>query len=119
MSRQARKLQPRWRTPAPAGPVIAVSNRRHAKAMAREFARQTGRPEPGVVAATNTYRWRRQLVPFWLLLALVFTGETAHLMREWKLALELAKSFDPIDYKAMTIFTEARDERLKELRKAK
>lgn len=40
-------------------------------------------------------------------------------MAEWKKSLELAKSFDPIDYKAMSIFTETRDERLKELRRSK
>jgi hypothetical protein len=40
-------------------------------------------------------------------------------MAAWTTALNAAKSFNPIDYKAMTIFTEARDEKLKELRKAK
>jgi|HubBroStandDraft_1064217.scaffolds.fasta_scaffold52304_4 hypothetical protein len=40
-------------------------------------------------------------------------------MGAWKHAIDLAKSMKSIDYKAMTIFTEARDEKLKELRKAK
>lgn len=40
-------------------------------------------------------------------------------MAAWTTALNAAKNFNPIDYKAMTIFTEARDEKLKELRKAK
>lgn len=40
-------------------------------------------------------------------------------MSVWKQSVELSKISNPIDYKAMTIFTEARDERLKELRKAK
>ena len=40
-------------------------------------------------------------------------------MGVWKAAIDAAKSLEKIDYKAMTIFTEARDERLKELRKAK
>lgn len=40
-------------------------------------------------------------------------------MARWKEAVKVAEKQSPIDYKAMTIFTEARDERLKELRKAK
>jgi hypothetical protein len=40
-------------------------------------------------------------------------------MSAWKASVEAAKRFTPIDYRAMTIFTEARDERLKELKKAK
>lgn len=40
-------------------------------------------------------------------------------MGAWKKAIDIAKSREKIDYKAMTIFTEARDEKLKELRKAK
>lgn len=40
-------------------------------------------------------------------------------MAVWGKAIEAAKSFTPIDYKAMTIFTEARDNRLKELRRAR
>lgn len=40
-------------------------------------------------------------------------------MKVWGAAIAAAQKFTPIDYKAMTIFTEARDERLKELRKAK
>lgn len=40
-------------------------------------------------------------------------------MEAWKSSVEAAKRFTPIDYKAMTIFTEARDERLKELKKSK
>lgn len=40
-------------------------------------------------------------------------------MGRWKQAIEVAKKQATVDYKAMTIFTEARDERLKELRKAK
>jgi ERF superfamily protein len=43
------------------------------------------------------------------------TAESA--MIEWKKAIATAKSLNPIDYRAMTLFTEARDERLKELRK--
>lgn len=47
-------------------------------------------------------------------------GDTPeNVMGGWKQSIDAAKSFSPIDYKAMTIFTEARDERLKELRKAK
>lgn len=38
-------------------------------------------------------------------------------MGAWKASIDAAKKFTPIDYKAMTIFTEARDERLKELKK--
>lgn len=38
---------------------------------------------------------------------------------QWVKAINLAKSTKPVDYKAMTIFTEARDERLKQLRRAK
>lgn len=38
-------------------------------------------------------------------------------MERWQKAIGAAKAFTPIDYKAMTIFTEARDERLKELRR--
>lgn len=37
----------------------------------------------------------------------------------WIKGVEKAKSFTPIDYRAMTIFTEARDERLKQLRRSK
>lgn len=40
-------------------------------------------------------------------------------MGAWTKAINIAKSREKIDYKAMTIFTEARDEKLKELRKAK
>jgi hypothetical protein len=40
-------------------------------------------------------------------------------MAAWKKAIDIAKSREKIDYKAMTIFTEARDEKLKEMRKAK
>lgn len=40
-------------------------------------------------------------------------------MSMWKQATDVAKGLKPIDYKAMTVFTEARDERLKELRKSK
>lgn len=40
-------------------------------------------------------------------------------MKVWGAAIAAAHKFTPIDYKAMTIFTEARDEKLKELRKAK
>lgn len=45
------------------------------------------------------------------------TPETT--MGVWTNALTYAKSMKPIDYRSMTIFTDARDERLKELRKAK
>jgi hypothetical protein len=40
-------------------------------------------------------------------------------MARWKEAIEVAQKQQPIDYKAMTIFTDARDERLKELRKVR
>jgi hypothetical protein len=40
-------------------------------------------------------------------------------MGAWKKAIDIAKSREKIDYRAMTILTEARDEKLKELRKAK
>lgn len=40
-------------------------------------------------------------------------------MEQWVKATNLAKGMKPMDYKAMTIFTEARDERLKQLRRAK
>lgn len=40
-------------------------------------------------------------------------------MKFWTQAINVAKNFDPIDYKAMTIFTDARDEHLKKLRRAK
>lgn len=40
-------------------------------------------------------------------------------MAVWTKAIEAAKKFSPIDYKAMTIFTEARDKRLKELKVAR
>lgn len=39
-------------------------------------------------------------------------------MSLWKQAVDVAKDRTPIDYRAMTVFTEARDERLKALRKA-
>ena len=38
-------------------------------------------------------------------------------MGEWTKAINAAKKLDPIDYRAMTLFTEARDERLKALKK--
>lgn len=40
-------------------------------------------------------------------------------MGTWKKAIDAAKSQTNIDYRAMTVFTEARDEKLKELRKSK
>lgn len=40
-------------------------------------------------------------------------------MSLWNQATAVSKGLKPIDYKAMTVFTEARDERLKSLRKAK
>jgi len=40
-------------------------------------------------------------------------------MAEWSKGIAVAKKFTPIDYRAMTILTDKRDERLKELRKAK
>jgi alkylhydroperoxidase/carboxymuconolactone decarboxylase family protein YurZ len=40
-------------------------------------------------------------------------------MTAWANAINAAKKFTPIDYKAMTIFTEARDARLTELKRAK
>lgn len=45
-------------------------------------------------------------------------AETASdVMGEWTKAINAAKKLDPIDYRAMTLFTEARDERLKALKK--
>jgi len=45
-------------------------------------------------------------------------AETASdVMGEWTKAINAAKKLDPIDYQAMTLFTEARDERLKALKK--
>ncbi len=41
----------------------------------------------------------------------------ADVMGEWTKAINAAKKLDPIDYRAMTLFTEARDERLKALKK--
>lgn len=38
-------------------------------------------------------------------------------MGAWTMAINAAKKLDPIDYRAMTIFTEARDAKLKELKK--
>ena len=47
-------------------------------------------------------------------------AETAPaVMAAWTHALDAAKKLDPIDYRSMTLFTEARDERLKELKRAK
>lgn len=46
-------------------------------------------------------------------------GTPIAVMEAWKASVDVAKRFTPIDYKAMTIFTEARDERLKELKKSK
>jgi hypothetical protein len=40
-------------------------------------------------------------------------------MAAWSKAINQAKSFTPVDYRAMTIFTDARDERLKALKRAK
>jgi hypothetical protein len=45
------------------------------------------------------------------------TSEAA--MGAWTVAINEARKFTPPDYKAMTLFTEARDGRLKELRRAK
>ena len=39
-------------------------------------------------------------------------------MAEWTKAISIARSFTPPDYKAMTLFTEARDERLKALKRS-
>ena len=45
-------------------------------------------------------------------------AETASdVMGEWTKAINAAKKLDPIDYRAMTLFTDARDERLKALKK--
>lgn len=44
-------------------------------------------------------------------------GDPADTMRIWQQAVEAAKKAGP-DYKAMTIFTEARDKRLKELKRS-
>ena len=47
-------------------------------------------------------------------------AETAtDVMVAWGLAIGAAKKLDPMDYRSMTIFTEARDERLKEFKRAK
>lgn len=46
-------------------------------------------------------------------------ADATAVMYAWKASVEAAKRFTPIDYRAMTIFTEARDERLKELKKSK
>ena len=43
--------------------------------------------------------------------------DAADVMRAWSMALDAAKKFTPPDYRAMTIFTEARDEKLKALKK--
>lgn len=43
----------------------------------------------------------------------------ADVMKAWTEAVNAAKKLTPIDYKAMTLFTEARDERLKALKRAK
>lgn len=40
-------------------------------------------------------------------------------MKAWTAAINIAKGFDPIDYRGMTLFTEARDAKLTELRRAK
>lgn len=54
------------------------------------------------------------------LIAAIAESETAEkTMGAWTAAINEAKKFTPVDYKAMTLFTEARDERLKELRRAK
>lgn len=45
--------------------------------------------------------------------------DAVKVMAAWTKAIESAKKFTPPDYRAMTIYTEARDERLKELRKSK
>ncbi|MBU6232172.1 ERF family protein [Patescibacteria group bacterium] len=45
--------------------------------------------------------------------------EPKSVMEAWVKAVEAAKALDPIDFKSITIFTEARDERLKELKRAK
>ena len=94
MGRQARRDVPRWRRQryVPAGPAIALSGRR-AERVAREMARAVAlreepeQPKQGVVAATGAYRYRHQLVPFWLLLLAVTAGETLHLTRELKLSV--------------------------------
>lgn len=41
----------------------------------------------------------------------------ADVMGAWTKAINAAKGLDPIDYRAMTVFTEARDAKLKELKK--
>lgn len=41
----------------------------------------------------------------------------SEVMAAWTEAINAAKKLDPIDYRAMTIFTEARDAKLKELKK--
>ena len=51
--------------------------------------------------------------------AIKAADNSVDVMKVWGGAIAAAQKFTPIDYKAMTIFTEARDERLKELRKAK
>ena len=93
--RQARRDVPRWkrRQYAPAGPAITLTSRRAQRMVAREMARSiTARDEPaqpkqGALAATGTYRYRHQLVPFWWLLGIVTAGETLHLTRQVKPAI--------------------------------
>jgi len=47
-------------------------------------------------------------------------GESAvDVMTAWTAAINEAKKFTPVDYKAMTLFTEARDERLRFLKRGK
>jgi ERF superfamily len=54
------------------------------------------------------------------LVASISGGETAvDVMGAWTSATNEAKNFTPIDYRAMTIFTEARDERLRFLKRGK
>lgn len=53
-----------------------------------------------------------------LLEAIQSAESPKELMVAWTQAINEAKKFTPVDYRAMTIFTEARDERGKALRKA-
>jgi hypothetical protein len=54
-----------------------------------------------------------------LIEAIKSQGEPKTVMGAWTVAIGDAKKTTPPDYKAMTLFTEARDERLKELRGGK
>jgi hypothetical protein len=54
-----------------------------------------------------------------LILAINSAETPISIMAEWTKAQEVAKKLTPWDFRAMTIFTEVRDERLKSLKRAK